>query len=153
MKLVIITFAVIFNLTVVLLYARGLVSPAPAVPQPKSASPAPERSASSPYIPAGEAPIAPASREQPETVVEPQVPEVRVAKAALEPVLGGDGKETIDAKDGKELQPVAGQGQALRLRSPLRRPPTETLPGEARGILAPANRANLDPPIVSPEAR
>jgi hypothetical protein len=77
----------------------------------------------------------------------------REGKEVLEAVQSGDGKETIDPKGGKEvLEPVGENAVALRPRFGPGSPSAETWRRE-RGILAPANRANLDPPVVSPETR
>ncbi len=151
MKFVIVTLAVVFNLTLVVMYSRGLIAGAPTERKPSAAGPVQERSASSPYRPATSAESKAAAAErgaaEASTTSEDE-------KRKLEPVESGDGKETIDAKDGKELKEVAENVRALRLRSPQDRPRAEIMPGSReRGILAPANRANVDPPVVSPEAR
>ncbi len=152
MKFSIVTLAVVFNITLVVMYSRSLVSGANPASTPKASGPVAERSASNPYTPA---PIAAAGK----AAASRNVARLRAAKPdgkqLLEPVRSGEGKETIDPKDGKEtLEPVAEEVRALRLRSGQGSPSAELLPGrEARGNLAPANRANLDPPVVSPEAR
>lgn len=148
MKFVIVILAVVFNLTLVVLYSRGLVG-GNAPQQEKAATPVAERSASSPYKPDAPAESSAGASRLPEDAAR------RVAGEKPEPVLSGDGKEVIDPKDGKELvEPVAEEVRPLRLRSIHGHPSAEVWGGrEARGILGPANRANLDPPVVSPEAR
>lgn len=154
MKFVIVTLAVVFNLTLVVLYSRGLVGGSPADRKPATAStPIPERSASSPYKPGDASAKSPAEAGA-RAVAKPAAAKPSDSKEVLEPVESGDGKETVDPKDGKELKEVAENVNALRLRSPQDRPRTEIMPGSReRGILAPANPANVDPPVVSPEAR
>lgn len=145
MKFVIVTLAVVFNLTLVVMYSRGLVGGAAPAIKPPATAPVAERSASSPYkpSPAAERKAPPARGTATED-----------GKDVVEPVESGDGKETLDPKDGKELlEPVAEEVRALRLRSGSGRPSAEIMGRRERGILAPANPANLDPPVVSPEAR
>ncbi len=143
MKFVIVTLAVVFNLTLVVMYSRGLIGGTAPGSKPPATVPVAERSASSPYKPSP----TPESKAAPRSETA-----ARDAREVVEPVESGDGKETLDAKDGKELvEPVAEEVRALRLRSGSGSPSTEIM--GRRGILAPANRANLDPPVVSPEAR
>jgi hypothetical protein len=155
MKFAIVTLAVVFNITLVVMYSRSLVGGAAPAQTPAASQPVPERSASSPYKPAA------AESEKRETARQSAVrspekaAEAKGTAETAEPVRSGDGKETIDPKDGKAtLEPVAENVRALRLRSGQGGPTPELLPGrETRGILAPANPANVDPPVVSPEAR
>lgn len=145
MKFVIVTLAVVFNLTLVVMYSRGLVGGAAPAKKAPGTAPVAERSASSPYRPAA----------SPQRKAHPARGNAEHdGKGVVEPVESSDGKETIDAKDGKELiEPVAEEVKALRLRSGPARPSTEIWSREQRGLLGPANPANLDPPVVSPEAR
>jgi hypothetical protein len=145
MKFVIVTLAVVFNLTLVVLYSRGLVGGSAAREKTAKPGPVAERSASAPYRPV-------VSSEK--KSARPGEGAPQDAGAALDPVESRDGKETVDPKDGKELvQPVAEEVRPLRLRSGQARPSTEIMGRSERGILGPANRANVDPPVVSPEAR
>lgn len=160
MKFAIVTLAVVFNITLVVMYSRSLVGGSNPAQKPAPATPVAERSASSPYkpgAPSNTAQAAPGRKDATGTAI-PEHSKVAAAGSGgdgKETVAGGDGKETIDPKDGKEtLAPVAEDVRALRLRSDQGRPSAELLPGsQPRGILSPANPANIDPPVVSPEAR
>jgi hypothetical protein len=163
MKFVTITLAVVFNLTVLLIYSRGLAggprTGENGTPESRPGARArlAERSASAP-IERGATSVESGARAA-------KNGEGREGKEVAEPVRdGGEGKETIDPKDAKGvLEPVAAEnGQALRLRGGPGQPSTEIMPGTERaaggrvlgprGILGPANPANVDPPVVSPEA-
>lgn len=163
MKSVTVALVVVFNLSVVVLYSRNLATAANG--WKSKAQPSAERSASETYVAPveqhGSKPVAAADEGEPAAVKAERPLEARKVEAAPSSIASGDGKESIDgkemvdAKEGKELQPVAQGERPLGLRLPLNRPTPETLPGAAggRGILAAPNRANIDPPVVSPEAR
>lgn len=151
MKFVTAILVIVFNLSLLLMYSSGLVGGGRAgEAKPGPRSPVAERSASSPLERSPQAKEATAGRNagpDGKEVVKPQ----RVAGKA------GEGKEVIDPKDGKEsLEPVAENVKALRLSSGNGQRSTERFPAggpDGRGILAPANPANVDPPVVSPESR
>ncbi len=150
MKSATIILAIVFNLSLLLMYSSGLVggnrtsesAAATKSPTPGAIS---ERSASE-------------SIKARATVSQPKSKEADHAESAeTRKGEGAGGKEVVDAKDGKELlEPVAGEESRLRVARGDGPRSTEVLPerrSQTRGILAPANPANVDPPVVSPESR
>ena len=154
MKFVTAILVVVFNLSLLLMYSSGLVGGGRAAEksraEAKPRTPVAERSASSPIE------KAPQSKKPSERRGDGG--DAKEVAERERPAGGtGEGKEVIDPKDGKEtVEPVAENVSALRLGSGTGRRSTELFPrgrAEGRGILAPANPANVDPPVVSPEAR
>lgn len=150
MKSATIILAIVFNLTLLLMYSRGLVGekrPSESAAARESSAPrtVSERSASEPLKKRATA----LSRKTKAT----DVSEV----SGPQKVDGADGKDVVDAKDGKELlEPVAGEESRLRVARGDGPRSIEVMPerrSQGRGILAPANPANVDPPVVSPESR
>lgn len=150
MKSATIILAIVFNLSLLLMYSSGLVGsnqasePSPAV-NPPSPGVVSERSASESIKPR-----ASASQEKSKETDSSEAADLRKGE-------GVEGKDVVDAKEGKELlEPVAGAESRLRVDRGDGRRSVEVMPErrfQARGILAPANPANVDPPVVSPESR
>lgn len=150
MKSATIFLAIVFNLSLLLMYSRGLVgekrtSESPATteaPAPRTVS---ERSASEPLKERATALSRKTKATDVSEVSEPQESE------------GAEGKDVVEAKDGKELlEPVAGEESRLRVARGDGPRSIEVMPerrSQGRGILSPANPANVDPPVVSPESR
>ena len=150
MKSATVILAIVFDLSLLLMYSSGLVG-SNRTPESSSTVKSPtggtvsERSASEPIkAQAG------ATQTKAEETDHSGSSEMRKGESA-------EGKEVVDSKDGKELlEPVAGEESRLRVARGDGRRSTEIIPerrSQARGILAPANPANVDPPVVSPESR
>jgi hypothetical protein len=159
MKFATIVLAVVFNLSLLLMYSRGLVGGDAGEKAAEEKAGAArkrveERSASIPYEKSP-----PPNAQAPKSAAASRT-DTHDSKEVAEPAKSADSKEVIDPKDSKDVaEPVAENVQAWKLRSGQGQPSTELFPrggeirGQQRGILAPANPANVDPPVVSPEAR